>query len=115
MQRVEVPERRRRLHLRRDVTRLQSVDLVESDHDRDVEVEDAARDVPVTGADPLAGADDEHDRVEIVRDRLLDTFLHPFRERVDGTLPAGKVDEHELRVVARPHAAYSMARRVRDT
>ncbi len=41
MQRVELAEHSRGLHLRRDVARLQAVDLVDGDHDRDAEGEDA--------------------------------------------------------------------------
>ena len=41
MERVEVTEVRRRLHLLRDVAALQPVDLVERDHDRDAERVDA--------------------------------------------------------------------------
>ena len=42
MERVEVAEPRGRLHLRRDVRALETVDLVQRDHDRDAEVEDAS-------------------------------------------------------------------------
>ena len=113
MERVEVAERGGGLHLRRDVPGLQAVDLVDDDHDRDVEREHAPRDVAVAGADPLAGVDDEQDRVEIVGDRLVDAVLHPLGERVDRPLPAGQVDEHELRVRLRPDAADAVAGRVR--
>jgi hypothetical protein len=74
-------------------------DLVDDDHDRDVEREHAPRDVAVAGADPLPGVDDEHDRVEIGGDRLLDAVLHPLGEPVERLLPAGQVDQHELGVV----------------
>ena len=42
------------LHLRRDVARLEAVDLVQRDHDRHAEREDALGDEAVAGADPLA-------------------------------------------------------------
>ena len=58
------------------------------------------RDVAVAGADALARVEDEHDHVEVVGDRLLDAALHPLGQRVDRLLPAGEVDEDELRVVA---------------
>ena len=44
----------------------------------------------------------------------LDAVLHSCRERVDRLLPAGQVDEHELRVVTGPDAADPMPGRVRD-
>ena len=49
------------VHLGRDVARLQPVDLVQGDHDRDAELEDPLRDEPVAGADPLARRQDEQD------------------------------------------------------
>ena len=89
MQSVEVAELRRRLHLRRDVTGLQPVDLVDDDHDRHPEREDGPSHEAVAGADPLAGAHHEHHHVEIVRHRRLDTLLHTLGQRVDRLLPAG--------------------------
>ena len=88
--------------------------LLSDDHDRAAEREDAAGDVAVAGADPLARVDDEDDHVEVVGDRLLDAALHPLGQRVDRLLPAGQVDEHELGVLLRPDPADAVARRVRD-
>ena len=64
------PSSSRRLHLLGDVSRLEPVDLVDHDHDRDAEREDVPRDVAVAGADPLARVDHEQRHVEIVGDRL---------------------------------------------
>ena len=77
------------------------------------EREDAARDVAVARADPLARVDDEQHRVDVVVHRLVDRVLHALGQRVDRLLPAGQVDEDELRVVGRVHAADAVARRVR--
>ena len=114
VQRVEAAERGSRFHLRRDVPCLEAVDLVHDDHDRDLESEHTPRHVAVACADPLPRADDEHDHVEIVRDRLLDAVPHPRRQGVDRLLPAGEVDEDELCVVTRPDAADPVPGRVRD-
>ena len=88
------------LHLRRDVPGLQPVDLVDDDDHRHAEREHAPRDEAVARADPLARAHDEQDDVDVVGDRLVDAPLHPLGQGVDRPLPAGQVDEHELRVVA---------------
>ena len=56
---MERAERRGLLHLRRDVPRLQPVDLVDDDDHGDAEREDVARDESVACADPLARAHDE--------------------------------------------------------
>ena len=88
-----------RLHLRRDVARLEAVDLVDDDHDRHAEREDALRDEAVAGADVGAAVDDQHHRVEIL-ERRVDGALHPLGQRVERPLEARQVGEHELVVVA---------------
>ena len=111
MQRVEVAEPRRRAHLRRDVARLQPVDLVQRDHDGRAEREDALRDEPVAGADAFACAEDEQHAVHVV-ERAVDRALHVLGERVLRTLEAGQVGEHELVVVARQDPVDAAPRRL---
>ena len=53
--------------------------------------------------------------IEVVGDRLLDAVLHARRQRVDRLLPAGQVDEHELRVVRRPDTSDPVPGRMRNT
>ena len=72
VERVEVAERRGGLHLRRDVRGFSRSTLLSDDHDRHAELEDAPRDEPVAGADPLARVDDEQHDVEVVAHRLVD-------------------------------------------
>ena len=88
MQRVEVAEPRRRRHLRRDVSRLQPVDLVERDHDRRAEREHALGDEAVARADAFARAQDEEHAVHVV-ERSVDGALHVLGERVARALEAG--------------------------
>ena len=66
VQGVEVPELRGRRHLLRDVAALQTVDLVEGDHDRYVQREHALRDEAVAGADPVAAVDDEENGIDVL-------------------------------------------------
>ena len=114
MQRVEVAEPRGLLHLRRDVPVLQPVDLVDDDHDGQPEREDLAGDELVARSDPVARADDEQDRVDVVaRHRVVDRSLHALGQRVDRALPAREIDEHELCIGGRVHTADPVARRVR--
>ena len=87
MQRVEVAEARGRRHLLRDVPALQPVDLVERDHDRHAEREDALRDEAVAGADALARREDEHDGVDVL-EGAVDRALHPLGQRVERALEA---------------------------
>ena len=112
VQRVEVAQRRRRLHLRRHVPVLEPVDLVHRDDHRHAEVEDAAGDEAVAGADAVAGGDDEQHDVDVL-ERGVDRLLHPLRERVHRTLEPGQVGEHELPVGAVGDAEDAAARRVR--
>ena len=99
MEGVEVAERGGRLHLRRDVRRLQPVDLVQGDDDRFPEAEHAARDEAVAGADVCARVDDEEHDVDVV-ERRVDRLLHALGERVDRALEAREVDERQLVVGA---------------
>ena len=99
MQRVEVTELRRRLHLRDDVAGLQAVDLVHGDHDRNAELEDAPRDEAVTGPDPLACRNDEQDRFDILEGGIHRP-LHVLRQRVERPLKSRQVGEHELVAIA---------------
>ena len=87
------------LHLRRDVAVLEAVDLVQRDHDRDAEREDAPRDEPVARADPVARREDEEHDVDVL-ERAVHRLLHALGERVHRPLEARQVDEHELPVVA---------------
>ena len=92
---------------------LEAVDLVQRDHDRDAEREHASRDEAVAGADPIArGEDEEHD-VDVL-ERAVDRLLHALGERVHRALEPGKVDEHELPVLAVRDAEDPAAGRVRD-
>src|ERR687895_385623 len=50
---MEVAEPGRSRHLRRDVPRLEAVDLVQRDHDGHAETEHAPSDEAVAGPDPL--------------------------------------------------------------
>ena len=103
---MEVAELRAAGHLLGDVTRLEAVDLVQRDHDRDAQAEDALGDEAVAGADPLAGGEHEKDSLHVF-ERLVDGALHALGERVARTLETGQVGEHELVVVAvhDPHDA----------
>jgi hypothetical protein len=112
VQRVEIPELRRRLHLRRDVTALEPVDLVQGDHDRDAELEHAPRDEAVARADPLARGQDEEDALDVLECRV-DRALHVLRQRVERPLEAGQVGEHQLVVVAVRDPEDTLARRLR--
>ena len=111
MERVEVAERRGGLHLRRDVRRLEPVDLVQRDDDGLPEPEDAPRDEAVAGADVGARVDDEEHGVDVV-ERRVDRLLHALGERVDRALEAGQVDERELVVGAVRDAEDAATRRV---
>ncbi len=71
---------------------LESVDLVQSDHDRATESEDPLRDEPVTRADALARGEHEDDRVDVLEGGV-DRPLHVLGERVAGPLEAGQVGE----------------------
>ena len=112
MQRVEVAEPRGRLHLRRDVAALQPVDLVERDHDRHAELEDAPRDEAVARADPLARGEDEQHGVDVL-ERRVDGALHVLGQRVERPLEARQVGEDELVVVAVGDAEDPPPRRLR--
>ena len=87
MERVEVAEVRRGLHLLRDVPALQPVDLVQRDHDRDAERVDALRDEAVAGADPLARREHEEHGLDVL-ERGVDRVLHPLGQRVERALEA---------------------------
>src|SRR5689334_23465201 len=102
---MESTELRRRLHLGRDVTGLETVDLVQDDHDRDPEAKNATRYEAIAGAYSLACVDDEQHSIDVTGHRVVDAALHPLGQRVDRLLPAGQVDEHELCIVVRVHAA----------
>ena len=112
MERVEVAELGRRVHLGRDVPGLETIDLVQPDHDRHAEREDPLRDEAVAGADPLPRGEDEEDRVDVL-ERLVDGALHALGHRVERALEAGQVDEHELVAVAVDDAGDPPPRRLR--
>ncbi len=99
VQREEPTQLGRGHHLGRDVTGLQPVDLVDRDHDRHAELEDALRDEAVASADPLACVDHEQHRVHVL-ERRVDGALHTLGERVARPLEAGQVRQDELPVVA---------------
>jgi hypothetical protein len=99
MERVEVAEPCRGVHLRGDVAGLEAVDLVERDHDRDAELVDTGGDEAVAGPDPLACGEYEEDRLDLL-ERGVHRLLHPLGERVERPLEAGKVSQDELVVVA---------------
>jgi hypothetical protein len=99
MKRVEVAEPRRCLHLRRDVRALQAVDLVQRNHDRNAEPEDASGNEAITGTDALTRREDEQDGVDILEGGL-DRTLHVLGERVERPLEARQVGEDELVVLA---------------
>ena len=109
---MERPEPGGGLHLRGDVPRLQPVDLVHGDHDRDAECEDALGDEAVAGADVGAAVDDEQDAVEVL-ERGVHGALHALGERVERALEAGEVGEHELVAVAVRDPEDPAARRLR--
>ena len=99
VERVEVPEPRRGVHLRRDVSRLEPVDLVERDHDGHAEPEHARGDEAVAGSDPLPRGEDEEDGLHFLEGGV-DRLLHPLGELVERPLEARQVCECELVVVA---------------
>ena len=99
MERVEIAEPGRSVHLRRDVPRLQTINLVQRDDDRDAEGEHALGDVAVACADAGPRIEHEEHSVNVLEGRV-DRALHVLGQRVAGTLEAGKVGEHELVVVA---------------
>ena len=92
---MEVAERRGGLHLGRDVSRLEAVDLVQRDHDRRPEPEDTPRHEAVTRADVVSRVHDQQNGVDVL-ERRVDRLLHAFGERVHRALEAGQVDEREL-------------------
>ena len=96
---MEVTELRGRLHLARDVSTLQPVDLVERDHDRNAQLEDAPRDEAVARADALARREHEHDRIDVL-ERRVHGALHVLGERVERPLETWQIGEHELVVLA---------------
>ena len=112
MEGVEWAELRPGVHLGRDVARLEAVDLVERDHDRNVETEDARSDETVTGADPLSGREHEEDGLDFL-ERGVDRVLHALGQRVERPLEAREVGEHELVVLAVRDAEDAPAGRLR--
>src|SRR5712691_9072503 len=98
MERVEVAQLCGRLHLSRDVTALEPVDLVQDNDHRNAELEHAPRDEPVARADPLAGGKDEQDRLDVF-ERPVDRALHVLGERIERPLETRQVGEYELIVV----------------
>src|SRR4029077_21151140 len=112
MERVEVAQLRFRVHLRCDVPRLEAIDLVQGDHHRHAEPEDARGDEAIAGADPLARGEDEEDGLDLL-ERGVDRVLHPLGELVEGTLETRQVREDELVVVAVRDSEDAAARRLR--
>ena len=98
MQGLELAELGGGHHLRGDVAVLQPVNLVEHDDHRLAHGEDAVGDEAVTGADALAGAEHEEDRVHIGKG-AVDRVLHALGQRVERALEARQVDEHCLPVL----------------
>src|SRR5439155_8648438 len=74
-------------------------DLVDGDHHRKAEREDACSDEAVAGADALAAVDHEEHGVDVL-ERVVDGALHPFGERVAWALEARQIGQDELVVVA---------------
>ena len=99
MQGVEVAELRAVCICVRDVATLQAVDLVERDHDRHAEREDARGDEAVAGADALARREHEQHGVDIL-ERRVDRALHALGQCVERPLETRQVGEDELVVVA---------------
>ena len=112
MERVEGAEPRRGVHLLRDVPCLEPVDLVERDHDRDAQPEDARGDEAVAGADPLPRRQDEEDGLHFL-EGSVDRLLHALGERVERPLEARQIGEDELVVVAVRDSEDAAARRLR--
>ena len=102
----------RREHLLRDVPRLQPVDLVQRDHDRDAETEHLRRHETVAGANSLARIEHEQDALDVLEGRV-DGALHVLGQRVAGPLEAGQVGEHELELGAVRDAEDPPPRRLR--
>src|SRR6266511_2603590 len=99
MKRVKVTELRSRLHLRCDVARLQTVDLVQGNHDGNALLEHAASDEAVAGADPLPRRQHQENALDVLESRI-DRPLHMLGERVKGALEARQVGEHQLVALA---------------
>ncbi len=100
-----------RVHLLCDVARLEPVDLVQRDHDRHAEREDALCDEAVPGPDSLARGEDEHYAFDVL-ERRVDRALHALGERVERPLESRQVGEYELVVVAVRDAEDAPARRL---
>ena len=88
------------------------IDLVERDHDRHAELEDALGDEAVAGADPVPRIEDEEHCVDVLEGRV-DGPLHVLRQRVARSLEPGEICEHELGVGPVGHAEDPPARRLR--
>ena len=64
---------------------LEAVDFVQRDHDRDAELENAARDEAVTRTDAFTGREDEQDGLDVL-ERGVDRTLHVLGERIERPL-----------------------------
>ena len=91
---------------------IQAVDLVDGDDHRHGGARRIADDEAVARADALAPLTHEQRGIG-VRHLALDAALHALGQRVARALDAGEVDEHELMVGGRRHAADRAARRLR--
>ena len=99
VERVEVAETRRGRHLRCDVARLQPVDLVQGDHDRNARREDPIGDEAVAGTDAVTRVEHEEHCIDLLEGRV-DGALHVLCQGVARALEAGQIRQHQLVVVA---------------
>jgi hypothetical protein len=91
---------------------VEAVDLVHHDDDGQPRFAQKRREEAVAGADALLPVHDEQRDVG-VGELALDARLHPRGERVARALHARQVDEHDLAVIVRRHAADRPPRRLR--
>ena len=102
----------RRDHAEQRALVLHRVDLVDDQHDRHAgaaELVDQRRLLRPDGGDRL---DEQHHRVHI-RDAVRDDLVHVIAELRARAVKAGRVDEHELRVVPARHGQDAAARCLR--
>ena len=84
---------------RRRTRRVDGVDLVQDGDVRRAGRGDRLGDVAVAAAGRLGGVQHEQGGVDLGQGGV-DRRLHAARERVEGPLKAGQVEQHELEVVA---------------
>ena len=108
---MEVAKLRCGLHLRRDVARLEPINLVDGNHHRHAELEDPLGDEAVAGADPVPRIEDEEHCVDVLEGGV-DGPLHVLRQGVARSLEPGEICEHELGIGPVGHAEDPPARRL---